>query len=72
MALLLQAGQVILIMRFWVARSAAQMISYEVSIGLIVATIIVITGTLVTKHNMPFWVDLLLIPMAIVFSSCRN
>lgn len=54
-------------------RSAAQMISYEVSIGLIVATIIVTTGTLnlgemvVTKHNMPFLVDLLLIPMAIVF-----
>ncbi|MGL9688668.1 MAG: NADH-quinone oxidoreductase subunit NuoH [Wolbachia sp.] len=54
-------------------RSAAQMISYEVSIGLIVATVVVTTGTLnlgemvVTKHNMPFWVDLLLIPMAIVF-----
>ncbi|MCA4775430.1 NADH-quinone oxidoreductase subunit NuoH [Wolbachia endosymbiont of Mansonella ozzardi] len=54
-------------------RSAAQMISYEVSIGLIVATIIVTTSTLnlgemvVTKHNMPFWIDLLLIPMAIVF-----
>ncbi|MGL9718394.1 MAG: NADH-quinone oxidoreductase subunit NuoH [Wolbachia sp.] len=54
-------------------RSAAQMISYEVSIGLIVATIVITTGTLnlgemvVTKHNMPFWVDILLIPMAVVF-----
>ncbi|MGL9681454.1 MAG: NADH-quinone oxidoreductase subunit NuoH [Wolbachia sp.] len=54
-------------------RSAAQMISYEVSIGLIVATVVVITGTLnlgemvVTKHNMPLWIDLLLMPMAIVF-----
>ncbi|MDM8335588.1 NADH-quinone oxidoreductase subunit NuoH [Wolbachia pipientis] len=57
-------------------RSAAQMISYEVSIGLIVATIVIITGTLnlgemvVTKHNAPFWVDLLLTPMAVVFFIC--
>ncbi|QKX02128.1 NADH-quinone oxidoreductase subunit NuoH [Wolbachia endosymbiont of Dirofilaria (Dirofilaria) immitis] len=54
-------------------RSAAQMISYEVSIGLITAVIVIITGTLnlgemvVIKHNMPFWVDILLIPIAIVF-----
>lgn len=47
-------------------RSAAQMISYEVSIGLIVATVVVTTGTLnlgemvVAKHNMPFWVDLII------------
>ncbi|QKX01906.1 NADH-quinone oxidoreductase subunit NuoH [Wolbachia endosymbiont of Cruorifilaria tuberocauda] len=54
-------------------RSAAQMISYEVSIGLIVAVIVTITGTLnlgeivVIKHNMPFWIDILLIPIALVF-----
>lgn len=54
-------------------RSAAQMISYEVSIGLIVATVVVTTGTLnlgemvVAKHNMPFWVDLLLMPIGIIF-----
>ncbi|NSM56286.1 NADH-quinone oxidoreductase subunit NuoH [Wolbachia endosymbiont of Atemnus politus] len=54
-------------------RSAAQMISYEVSIGLIVATIVITTGTLnlgemvVIKHNMPFWVDILLMPIAVVF-----
>ncbi len=54
-------------------RSAAQMISYEVSIGLIAATIVIITGTVnlgemvVVKHNMPFWVDMLLMPIAIVF-----
>ncbi|MDG7056308.1 MAG: NADH-quinone oxidoreductase subunit NuoH [Wolbachia endosymbiont of Meromenopon meropis] len=54
-------------------RSAAQMISYEVSVGLIVATVVVITGTLnlgkmvMIKHHMPFWVDFLLIPIAVVF-----
>lgn len=54
-------------------RSAAQMISYEVSIGLVVATVVITTGTLnlgemvITKHNMPFWVDLLLMPIGIIF-----
>lgn len=54
-------------------RSAAQMISYEVSIGLVVATVVITTGTLnlggmvVAKHNMPFWIDLLLAPMAVIF-----
>lgn len=54
-------------------RSAAQMISYEVSIGLVVATVVATTGTLnlgemvVAKHNMPFWVDLLLMPIGIIF-----
>ncbi|WP_253300005.1 NADH-quinone oxidoreductase subunit NuoH [Wolbachia endosymbiont of Chironomus riparius] len=54
-------------------RSTAQMISYEVSIGLVVATVVITTGTLnlgemvIIKHNMPFWIDLLLIPMGIVF-----
>lgn len=54
-------------------RSASQMISYEVSIGLIVATVVLTSGTLklgemvVIRHNMPFWIDLLLLPMAIIF-----
>lgn len=54
-------------------RSSAQMISYEVSIGLVIATVVITTGTLnlgemvVTKHNMPFWIDLLLAPMAVIF-----
>ena len=54
-------------------RSAAQMISYEISIGLIVATVVVTTGTLnlgemvIVKHNMPFWVDLLLAPIGVIF-----
>ncbi|WP_339047050.1 NADH-quinone oxidoreductase subunit NuoH [Candidatus Mesenet endosymbiont of Phosphuga atrata] len=54
-------------------RSASQMISYEVSIGLIVATVVLTSGTLklgemvVIRHNMPFWIDLLLLPMAVIF-----
>lgn len=54
-------------------RSSAQMISYEVSIGLVIATVVITTGTLnlgemvVTKHNIPFWIDLLLVPMAVIF-----
>lgn len=54
-------------------RSAAQMISYEVSIGLVIATVVITTGTLnlgemvVAKHNMPLWIDLLLVPMSIIF-----
>ncbi len=54
-------------------RSAAQMISYEMSIGLVVATVVIITGTLnlgemvVVKHSMPPWVNLLLIPMGVIY-----
>ncbi len=54
-------------------RSAAQMISYEISIGLVVATVVIITGTLnlgemvVVKHSMPPWVNLLLIPMGVIY-----
>jgi NADH-quinone oxidoreductase subunit H len=52
--------------------SAAQMISYDVSIGLVVATVVITTGTLnhgemvVTKRNMPFWIDLLMTPIGVV------
>lgn len=54
-------------------RSVAQMISYEISIGLIVVIVVIMTGTLnlgkmvVVKHNMPFWIDVLLMPIAVVF-----
>ncbi|UTO55973.1 NADH-quinone oxidoreductase subunit NuoH [Neoehrlichia mikurensis] len=54
-------------------RSASQMISYEVSIGLVVNTVLIATGSLklgeivVFRHNMPYWIDLLLFPMAVVF-----
>lgn len=54
-------------------RSASQMISYEISLGVVVATVVLLTGSLnladivIAKHNMPVWVDILMIPMAILF-----
>ncbi|WDM84891.1 NADH-quinone oxidoreductase subunit NuoH [Ehrlichia sp. JZT12] len=54
-------------------RSASQMISYEVSIGLTVVTVLLATGSLklgeivIARHSMPYWIDLLLLPMACVF-----
>lgn len=54
-------------------RSSAQMISYEVSMGLVIVTILLATGTLnlteIVEHqrNMPFWLELMLMPMAVVF-----
>ncbi|MGN7661721.1 MAG: NADH-quinone oxidoreductase subunit NuoH [Anaplasma sp.] len=54
-------------------RSASQMISYEVAMGLVVLAVVVSTGSLrlvdvvVARHEMPYWEDLLLLPMAFVF-----
>ncbi|MFK7968606.1 MAG: NADH-quinone oxidoreductase subunit NuoH [Rickettsiaceae bacterium] len=54
-------------------RSSAQMISYEVSMGLVIVTVLLVTGTLnlseIVEHqrNMPLWIHLLLAPMAVVF-----
>ncbi|MDE1151206.1 MAG: NADH-quinone oxidoreductase subunit NuoH [Micavibrio sp.] len=52
-------------------RSAAQMVSYEVSIGLVLVTVLLTTGSLnlttIVEVDKPFWVDLLLFPMFIVF-----
>ncbi|GAT78378.1 NADH dehydrogenase subunit H [Ehrlichia ruminantium] len=54
-------------------RSASQMISYEVSIGLTIVTVLLATGSLklgeivIARHNMPYWIDLLLLPMAFMF-----
>ncbi len=54
-------------------RSASQMISYEVCMGLVVACIILLSGTMnlgkivFVKHSMPYWVDLMLFPLCIVF-----
>lgn len=54
-------------------RSSAQMISYEVSIGLIIICVLITTGSLnLTKIveaqvNMEWWIKLLLLPMMVVF-----
>ncbi|WP_417905201.1 NADH-quinone oxidoreductase subunit NuoH [Candidatus Tisiphia endosymbiont of Micropterix aruncella] len=54
-------------------RSSAQMISYEVSIGLVIVTVLLTTGTLnlseiIEKQRLfPWWVDLMLLPMAVIF-----
>ena len=54
-------------------RSSAQMISYEVSMGLLIVTVLLVTGSLnlseIVEHqrDMPFWIHLLLAPMAVVF-----
>ena len=54
-------------------RSSAQMISYEVSIGLVIVNVLLVTGTLNLteiveyQRTMPLWINLLLAPMAVVF-----
>lgn len=52
-------------------RSAAQMVSYEVSLGLVIVTVLLCVGSLnlsdiVTVHR-PLWVQILLFPMLIIF-----
>lgn len=52
-------------------RSASQMVSYEVSMGLVIVTVILCTGSMnlseiVTAHR-PLWVDLMLLPMLGIF-----
>ncbi|MFZ4761832.1 MAG: NADH-quinone oxidoreductase subunit NuoH [Alphaproteobacteria bacterium] len=52
-------------------RSAAQMVSYEVSIGLVIVTVLLTSGSLnlsqIVLAEQPFWVWLLLSPMMVVF-----
>ncbi len=54
-------------------RSSAQMISYEVSMGLVIVTVLCITGSLnLTEivertQNLPWWLELMMLPMAVVF-----
>ncbi|CAG2161111.1 unnamed protein product [Oppiella nova] len=54
-------------------RSSAQMISYEVSMGLVIITVLITTGTLnlseivEAQRNMKWWINLLLLPMGVIF-----
>jgi len=54
-------------------RSAAQMVSYEVSIGLVIITVLLVTQSLnlktivLAQKNMPFYLEVLLLPMMVVF-----
>lgn len=54
-------------------RSSAQMVSYEVSMGLVIVTVLITTGSLnLTEiveagRNRPIWIDLMMAPMAVVF-----
>ena len=52
-------------------RSAAQMVSYEVSIGLVLVCVLLTAGSLnlstIVETDRPWWVTLLLFPMFVVF-----
>ncbi|MEC7701435.1 MAG: NADH-quinone oxidoreductase subunit NuoH, partial [Pseudomonadota bacterium] len=52
-------------------RSASQMISYEVSMGLIIVNVLLVTGSLnlseIVLAERPLWIQALLFPMFIVF-----
>lgn len=52
-------------------RSAAQMVSYEVSMGLIIVCVILCAGSLnlqeIVEAPRPFWMQVLLFPMFVVF-----
>ncbi len=54
-------------------RSAAQMISYEVSMGLVVITVLLSVGSLnltdivIKQQAMPWYIQLLMLPMAVIF-----
>ena len=58
---------------FGAIRSAAQMISYEISMGLIIATVVLVSGSLnltdiiKAQKDMPVYIELLMAPLSVVF-----
>lgn len=52
-------------------RSASQMVSYEVSMGLVIVTVILCTGSMnlsdIVTAERPWWMVILLLPMLVVF-----
>ena len=52
-------------------RSAAQMVSYEVSIGLVIITVILSVGSFrltdIVMHERPWWMFIVLLPMLVIF-----
>ena len=52
-------------------RSASQMVSYEVSMGLVIVTVILCTGSMnlsdIVTAERPWWMVILLLPMLVIF-----
>lgn len=52
-------------------RSASQMVSYEVSMGLVIVTVILCAGSMnlseIVTADRPWWMQLMLLPMLVVF-----
>jgi NADH-quinone oxidoreductase subunit H len=52
-------------------RSASQMVSYEVAMGLVIVTVLLATGSLnlteIVTAERPWWVQIMLLPMLVVF-----
>jgi NADH-quinone oxidoreductase subunit H len=52
-------------------RSASQMVSYEVSMGLVIVTVLLCTGSLnltdIVVAERPWWMQVMLLPMLVVF-----
>ena len=64
-------GQVILNILSWALRSAAQMVSYEVSIGFVIITVLLCVGSLnltkIVEAQQTVWFAIPLLPMFIIF-----